>query len=785
MRCKILAMVLTSVVASGAFAQESWPQGVTRRWVGRDYWANRLQDWRVANGRLECLADSPALPVRTVYVLTRQIQPGPGRVEMRVHTGLLGDEKTIGWSGFLIGIGQGRLDYRAAALVHHLSGEGGGIMAVFETNGQCVFRDHTSEKRLSRFDPLPCKQSPPEVSYRRTTREDVILALEIAESPGKTGRFDLTLTARDSKTGKEISRALLRAVEEKQLLGGVALVSHPGRDPKGQASGARFWFRDLKISGTKVRTFPQRAWGPVAGTLFSLNGRILRLNAQFMPLGPTTRDKPIEYTHARFEYRPRGSQSQAWRKGPVAPIEAPSQTALFRIRDWDSTRDFDYRIVPLRPDGSAAPEATHYHGQIPHEPAAQDPLVLGVFTGCYVMGRHCDRPDRLRPFERPAGRYTPEMVWLPDTSLLKAVTWHKPDLLFFTGDQIYQGCPTRSAPPPMPADDYMYKWLHWIQSFRELTCRIPTIVQVDDHDVFQGNIWGWSGRRNTTGNNRDGGYIYDAAFVNMVQRCQTAHNPDPYDPTPIHQGISVYYSAFKYAGVGFAVLEDRKFKTPPSVPPEQGQLLGARQEKFLAAWARDWDGVVAKVAVTQTTFASAHTDKKGRIQADADTGGFPKPARDRAVRLLRDAGALVLAGDQHLSIVVIQGLERYDDGPVQFMVPAVASTFQRWWEPAEPGGDREPGAPAYTGNFTDPFGNRFRVLAATNPAISRKKARRPGIRDRRLTKTGYGIVRIDKKAREFILECWPNKADPAGDGKQFPGWPIRVKFATGKYGPTQ
>jgi len=779
MKVRTAAIVALLVLAGFAHAQEKWPEGFTRRWVGRDYWANRLQDWQVSNGRLECLVDKPAMPVRTVFVLTRWIEPGPGEATLVVETGTLSDRNSEGWSGFLVGIGQGRLDYRAAALVHHLSGEGGGIMAVFQTDGKCTFREHTSEKWPAAFAPMPCHQDQHMPAYRRTPDELIRLILQIRPTPGRTGRFDLSLAARDARTHRLISEAVLKAVEERQILGGIALVSHPAR---GARKGARFWFKNLEISGSKVSKHPERAWGPVAGTLFSLNGNILRLNAQFMPLGPTTLDAPVEYTAARLDYRPADAPNATWTKGPVSKIEPPSQTALFRIEGWDCTRDFEYRVVPIRPDGSPAPESLCYHGRIPRDPAHKDTLVIAAFTGCYFIGRACDRPDFLRKFEGRYGRYTPEMMWLPDTKMLSAVRYHKPDLLVFTGDQLYQGCPTRAERPPCPADDYLYKWLYWIASFRELTARIPTIVLVDDHDVYQGNIWGWSGRKNTTGSNRDGGYIYSPKFVNMVQRCQTAHDPDPYDPTPILQGITVYYTAFKYGGVSFAVLEDRKFKTPPAVPPEKGELLGARQEKFLADWARDWEGVVAKVAITQTVFASVSTDANGNINADQDTNGFPKPARDRAVRLLRDAGAIVISGDQHHSTVTVQYLEDFSDGVVQFAVPAVASTFQRWWDPAQPGQQRQPGAPAYTGNFIDPFGNRFRVLAAVGPAIPRKKARRPIIRDPKLTRNGYGIIRVDKKSRQFILEAWPRHADPARD-RPYPGWPVRVPFPKGRYGP--
>ena len=49
----------------------------------------------------------------------------------------------------------------------------------------------------------------------------------------------------------------------------------------------------------------------------------------------------------------------------------------------------------------------------------------------------------------------------------------------------------------------------------------------------------------------------------MVQRVQTSHLPDPFDPTPVLQGICVYYTDLLWGGVSFAILEDRKWKSAP------------------------------------------------------------------------------------------------------------------------------------------------------------------------------------------------------------------------------
>jgi hypothetical protein len=51
--------------------------------------------------------------------------------------------------------------------------------------------------------------------------------------------------------------------------------------------------------------------------------------------------------------------------------------------------------------------------------------------------------------------------------------------------------------------------------------------------------------------------------MNMIQPTQVSHLPDPYDPTPVQQGITVYYTELNLGGISFAILEDRKFKSAP------------------------------------------------------------------------------------------------------------------------------------------------------------------------------------------------------------------------------
>ncbi|WP_326794138.1 alkaline phosphatase D family protein [Streptomyces sp. NBC_01808] len=738
------------------------PVGVRRPWLGPDFWANRLQDWQLADGRIESVAPPGPHRLRTVAVLTRELT-GDRPVRLRVRTGTLAPGP--GFSGFLVGTSAGTPDPRAASLVQGPSGEGGGLLAVYGSDGRVAFREHTDESAPFAFAVLPAAAET-HTAGPRTPDEDVELVLDAKPSAG--GGLRLLLTAQDARTGAVLSSATLDGVAPEHVRGGFSLVESDDRP----AQGARFWFGDLRATGPGVSAHPGRALGPIVGTLFSVSASVLKLTAQLVPLSA---GEPRE---VKLEIRRGGGKP--WRE--VARTEAGAgYAALLRVDDWDATREWEYRVVY-----GSAPRA-EYRGIIPAEPRGRE-LVIGTLNCVKAAHRSLTAASSGSPRlagEHPLGLHTDRNVYFPYAPLAAHVAAHAPDLLVVLGDQLYENSPTAEDQQPAPELDFLYKYLLWLWSFRELTRRTPTVVLVDDHDVFQGNLWGHAGAPAPGRDQDKGGYANDAAWVNMVQKVQCGHDPDPYDPTPVEQGIGVYYGAFAYGGVSFALLEDRKFKNTDAdrddgdPVPDRLELLGRRQEDFLAAWKSMHPGL-PKVALTQTALACLQTDPAGTPRQDEDSNGWPKTGRDRAVRLLADAHAVVLSGDQHLGSLVRHGIDTFTDGPVQFTSPAGSSSFQRWFEPAGP--LRNGGETAYTGDFTDGFGNRLRILAVANPRVSFADYRAgyatgQGLGDRALKREGYGIVRVDPAQRAFTLESWPWDGHP-GDPRtrQFDGWPVRVPF---------
>jgi alkaline phosphatase D len=214
-------------------------------------------------------------------------------------------------------------------------------------------------------------------------------------------------------------------------------------------------------------------------------------------------------------------------------------------------------------------------------------------------------------------------------------------------------------------------------------------------------------------------------WVKAVERTQTGHLPDAVDPAPLESGIGVYFTKMTWGGVPMAILEDRKWKSGPgavlpkgaknaqlaaeAVDPPGASLLGGRQEKFLGEWAAATREEPLRLVFSQTIFCKGHTHTGptlNRNHFDWDSNGWPRSGRQRALQPLKGNRTLMLHGDQHLGLLVRHGIEEWNDGPWAFMVPGTANGWPRAWWP-------EDGRIA--GDFTDPFGNKFSVLAAANP----------------------------------------------------------------------
>ena len=78
-----------------------------RTWIGEDFFANRLQDWRIRGGRLECTVGAKKNPLRTAQLLTTALSSDVGDFSASVTTGAVkeGALEAEAFHGFILGGG--------------------------------------------------------------------------------------------------------------------------------------------------------------------------------------------------------------------------------------------------------------------------------------------------------------------------------------------------------------------------------------------------------------------------------------------------------------------------------------------------------------------------------------------------------------------------------------------------------------------------------------------------------------------------------------------------------
>lgn len=483
---------------------------------------------------------------------------------------------------------------------------------------------------------------------------------------------------------------------------------------------------------------------------YTVNKNVLKLTAQLYPL------QDGESREVQLDIR----EGEAWRTLAKTRVteddynnyrKDKTWTAHFRVEKWDESRSVPYRVTAL---GGVA----KYEGTIRANPGGKRQIVVAAFTG------NSNQDRRLKP----------ELI-----ANLKA---QDPDLLFFSGDQVYDHT------------DHLGAWLLFGRQFGELIRDRPMISIPDDHDVGQANLWGAGGKVSTNSAGDDGGYFMPVEYVKAVERAQTWHLPDPVDSAPIQRGIGVYFTALNWGGISFAIIEDRKFKTGPNGPlqlkPIFGprpdwvtnaaydpktldlpglSLLGERQEKYLKEWGEDWSGAEFKVVLSQTIFSYAtHISQQNRLLADLDSNGWPQSGRRRAVDLMRRCFAFHICGDQHLGCVAQYGLDDWRDSSVVFCVPSIVNFYPRKWLPLTPAVHPIEGPLANLGDYIEGFGNKITMFAYANPVVFPAP-----LTNLAASASGHGLVRFDKVTRQITVECWPRGVDVTQPGaQQYTGWPL-------------
>ncbi|MFT6573254.1 MAG: phosphodiesterase/alkaline phosphatase D-like protein [Akkermansiaceae bacterium] len=745
---------------TGDFSHD-WNATPDQVWPGPGYWGNRLHDWEVRNNRVNCILGSRDR--RTLHKVDTTLRGNGQNFSLSARTGLHdGTNSSAARSGFLLGAGPG-LDWRGALLVHDGLGRDFGIFVGLRGDGAAIIEDLTA----GTTNALALGTAP------AAFPTDARLNLTATYLP-ISGKYQLALSAL-SPNNTLLSTATAE-VASAQLLGSLGLLSHKG------SNEARFWFDDFSGTGPALNPEPDRHLA-ILGAMYTLSRQTLKLTAQLPPLDLAS-TPPVT-----LETR----DGDTWNEIASTAIDKTdslsSYTATFKIPAWDDTRDTDFRIT-VKIDNAPY----QWTGTIRKNPVDQSQITLAATT----CQRIADGSIQNNGFD-----WSPVKLWQPNTLAFRHILKQNPDVFLALGDQIYEGQPT---PEDSGTDfnrhhDYLYKWYLWVLQARDVTRIMPTICIPDDHDVYQGNLWGEGGI--STNSQNSGGYEEPATWVKMLERTQTSHLPDtdPYNPVqpapPVAQGIPTYFTGMIYGDIGFAILEDRKFKTGKDNPPadlNQQFLLGTRQKNFLRSWAHDWDDQTVKCLISQSPFGNIHTHANsgyGFGLNDKDTHGWPTHRRNETWKLLRKTRMFQIAGDQHLATFAHHGIDGPADAGFSYTAPAIGNFFPRAWDPIHNSAGRIDLVNPYKGDFffdgngtlpegqanlTSSFPHHVRVLGAGNPHQYHNQTRNISPANLHDRGAGYGLIRIEKNTRQITFETWPLHANPdhPNTGSQFPDWPITI-----------
>jgi hypothetical protein len=751
--CNSTANVVSTKVAKTGTTptQDNWHKTHDRVWVGGEYWANPMEDWRVVNGGAECTSKGGN---RSIHSLTHQLSHLDQNFSMSVQLSRIEVKNNDGGAGFRLGAKSELNEYRSNCFVQE-----GYDLGIKDNN--LVLGSTT----------IPLSE--------KINNQEVTLALT---GTPQSGAMTLELTAAVTATGKVIG-TLTHLVPASELLGNVALVSNfsipalSHRDAPENRLGNRYRFSNWTMQGEAFSVSEEQTFGPILWTMYSLNdtrsdeGFVMKLSAYTGPIGNQD-NQNIELQAFR---------NNQWDSIDTQSINHDGWVATFRVANWDEKQDTPFRVVYLEKhtDGTETPDI--YSGNIKANPNNKK-LRMAALTCQNDYG-------------------------FPYQPVAENVKNLNPDLVFFSGDQIYEshgGFGIVRTPDNLAILNYLRKFYQFGWAFKDVMRNQPTLCLPDDHDVLQGNLWGESG---ATMQNVEkdpsaailGGYIQSARVVNMVHRTTLNHHPDPYDPTPTN-GIGSYYSDLVYGGVSFAIIADRQWKSGPErIDIEVGvtgqdedkfsynpkwnppglELLGKRQEDFLVQWGKDWRGHTLKAVLSQTVFAGicTHQPTPNRfMKYDFDSSGWPASARNRAVDVMRDSMALHICGDTHLGSLSQYGVDKQRDSNWAFCTPAISAGWPRWWKPDSvnmPHANRPVHGLADTGEFNDTFGNKMYIYAVGNPVVGKSGNRYVKAHEKG---SGFGFITFDTEKLTYTMQAYKFLVD-VNDGKpsnQYPGWPVTV-----------
>lgn len=213
----------------------------------------------------------------------------------------------------------------------------------------------------------------------------------------------------------------------------------------------------------------------------------------------------------------------------------------------------------------------------------------------------------------------------------KELLEQKPDLLVMMGDNVYTDLRTRTPSPDDIWDRYVETWN--ILSFFKAPVLVPTLATWDDHDYGAGDgDRTFAHKTETT----------DIFFSFFPQRKMA----DGFSRGP---GVSAWASMF---GVQLVLLDNRSFRSPKKLPPQEQTHLGFDQEVWLLGR--------LQIARTPVFLISGDQFFGGYHTFESYEGSHPDSFKKHMKEWFKVRSPLVfVSGDRHLTEILEVPAQRF------------------------------------------------------------------------------------------------------------------------------
>lgn len=754
---------------SNTYKSYDWDSIPNQTWLGYSFWCNSYLDWKVEDHRL--VGYPYYKNQRTAHISSYSIDSLTNWLDVKAKIGFF-DEKLQGVAGFLIGAGDQSLNHNSILMMHNNTPNTFGLKYLVSTKGELLLLEHSSDSIIYRTqlgDSLkPYLFSP----------NGVDLSISF-----KTENNQLT-TYLKVKGTSTIQFSDTIYLPKSYLSSGTIAITYDSQ----RAFSKFMWMDNLKLHSNHLNYSGKKQTNLILSSFYTTQDDSLFITFQLQPFSIQSSDQFVFSITDRKEEITEYSNYQY-------------DTLTYQIRYRISIKDIGKNCTyGLRYRGKQVLHSDFYNGKIKQARKRKNKLK--------IMALNCNG----FPFMHE-GPFDYTHLWYPYEQIQKGFNLHQPELLVFLGDQFYESRPSMPiTKEPFCYLDYLYKWNLYCLQFRDLTANTPTIILTDDHDVFQGNLWGKGGipakDSSTTRlqsyyeNNYDtwqqdnGGYFMPSQFLKMAITSQTSHLPHPYKKDtllPLN-----YYTSLTYGKFDFALMEDKKFKSAPSEinhPVFNGkplsdsltieqldssafQLLGNDQLQFLNEFLSRKNKTL-KIILTQSAYAALTTIDSSshplhdlpanihghhKLNRDMDANGWPRNGRNKAMNVIGNHPVLVLAGDQHMGSVV-QLYDSANNATTFFTVPAIANTWPRTWMPMDTTSSNYP-----LGEYTDGFGNKMNVIAVANPIVQEYVPN-----DINSKSPGFGIIELNYFWKTAKLHAYPLYFDQLEEKQEYHYWPIKIK----------